>query len=178
MIVQDFVKFRWDYLTGLQTTGGWGPLTTNVLFVGQKDVVTPCHYDEQENLFAQVHGRKRCVLFDPKYFECLYPFRVGHPCDRQSQVDFTNPDLTKFPLFPKARGVEAIVEPGDVLYIPKYWFHHIISLDETVSVNFWYHASKVADIVYPLNPTQKMAISRNIEKMILTALQSGSEVSH
>lgn len=48
--------------------------------------VTPAHYDEQQNFFAQIKGYKRCILFPPDQFECLYPFPVHHPCDRQSQV--------------------------------------------------------------------------------------------
>jgi hypothetical protein len=48
--------------------------------------VTPCHYDEQQNFFAEVRGYKRCILFPPEQFECLYPHPVYHPHDRQSQV--------------------------------------------------------------------------------------------
>ena len=48
--------------------------------------VTPCHYDEQENFFTQVHGLKRCILFPPNMFNCMYPYPVYHPHDRQSQV--------------------------------------------------------------------------------------------
>lgn len=48
--------------------------------------VTPAHYDEQQNFFAQIKGHKRCILFPPDQFECLYPYPVHHPCDRQSQV--------------------------------------------------------------------------------------------
>lgn len=48
--------------------------------------VTPAHYDEQQNFFAQIKGYKRCILFPPDQFECLYPYPVHHPCDRQSQV--------------------------------------------------------------------------------------------
>ena len=48
--------------------------------------VTPAHYDEQQNFFAQIKGHKRCILFPPNQFECLYPYPVHHPCDRQSQV--------------------------------------------------------------------------------------------
>ena len=37
------------------------------------------------------------------------------------QVDFDNPDLEKFPNFRGVHALEAIVHPGDVLYIPMYW---------------------------------------------------------
>ena len=48
--------------------------------------ITPVHYDEQENFFTQVTGSKRVILFGPDQFENLYPYPVGHPHDRQSQV--------------------------------------------------------------------------------------------
>jgi len=48
--------------------------------------VTPCHYDEQENFYAQIGGYKRVILFPPEQFECLYPHPVHHPHDRQTQV--------------------------------------------------------------------------------------------
>lgn len=59
-------------------------------------------------------------------------------------MDFDDPDLTKFPKFANAMAQEAIVGPGDVLFIPNYWFHHVESLQNggyTVSVNFWYKVS-------------------------------------
>ena len=38
------------------------------------------------------------------------------------QVDFDEPDLKRFPLFKEASGLEAIVAPGEILYIPMYWW--------------------------------------------------------
>lgn len=55
--------------------------------------MTPAHYDEQQNFFAQIKGHKRCILFPPDQFECLYPYPVHHPCDRQSQVSHSPDDV-------------------------------------------------------------------------------------
>lgn len=69
------------------------------------------------------------------------------------QVDFERPDFTRFPKFREARGQEAIVGPGDVLYIPIYWWHHIESLMRggyTISVNFWYKVCHVCCSVVTL----------------------------
>lgn len=31
----------------------------------------------------------------------------------------------------------AEVGPGDMLVVPPYWFHHVETLEESVSVNVW-----------------------------------------
>jgi hypoxia-inducible factor 1-alpha inhibitor (HIF hydroxylase) len=56
--VSDFKKFDWNLASALPMALGWGGLTNNMLFVGMPGVVTPAHFDEQENLFAQLKGRK------------------------------------------------------------------------------------------------------------------------
>ncbi|KAL1139713.1 hypothetical protein AAG570_006691 [Ranatra chinensis] len=178
-IVHDFLRFHWDWINSLQKNMSWGPLTSNLLLIAMEGNVTPCHYDEQQNLFAQIRGFKRFIMFPPEQFECLYPYPVYHPHDRQSQVDFERPDYMKFPKFKGAVGHEAVIGPGDVLYIPIYWWHHVESLMRggyTVSVNFWYKAGPTEKIEYPLKGYQKVAIMRNVEKMLLEALHDPQEL--
>lgn len=58
-----------------------------------------------------------------------------------SKVNFEDPDYNRFPNFKDVKGYETVVGPGEVLYIPVYWFHHVESLPDnqyTISVNFWY----------------------------------------
>lgn len=85
-IVEDFLNFNWSWANEKQKIGKWGPLTSNLLLIGMESNVTPCHYDEQQNFFAQCYGYKRCILFPPDQFKCFYPYPVFHPHDRQSQV--------------------------------------------------------------------------------------------
>nr|CAD7588920.1 unnamed protein product [Timema genevievae] len=178
-IVQDFLNFRWNWINSKQKSHSWGSLSSNLLLIALEGNVTPCHYDEQQNLFAQIRGHKRCVLFPPEQFECFYPYPVFHPHDRQSQVDFEHPDFVRFPKFKNAKGQEAVLGPGDVLYIPIYWWHHVESLmrgDYTLSINFWYKAGPTGQVEYPLKEYQKVAIMRNVEKMLVEALQDPQEV--
>ncbi|GFO38263.1 hypoxia-inducible factor 1-alpha inhibitor [Plakobranchus ocellatus] len=180
-IEMDFKGFNWDFAYRQMKKNRWGPLTSNLLLVGMEGVITPAHYDEQENLFAQIQGYKRFLLFHPDQFECLYPYPIFHPHDRQSQVDFDEPDLKKFPLFSKLKGYEGIVGPKDVLYIPMYWWHQVESLQghgETISCTFWFKAAPTEKVVYPLNAGQKVAIMRNIEKMIADTLKDNKNMPH
>ncbi|XP_070981087.1 hypoxia-inducible factor 1-alpha inhibitor-like isoform X1 [Oncorhynchus clarkii lewisi] len=179
-IVVDFLGFNWSWINKQQSKRNWGQLTSNLLLIGMEGNVTPAHYDEQQNFFAQIKGYKRCILFPPDQFECLYPFPVHHPCDRQSQVDFENPDYERFPNFKNVVGYETVVGPGDVLYIPMYWWHHIESLlsgGVTITVNFWYKGAPTPKrIENPLRAHQKVAVMRNIEKMLGEALGDPHEV--
>lgn len=177
-IVEDYLKFDWHFVAEKKNKYHWGELTSNVLFISMEGNATPCHYDEQQNLFAQILGYKRCILFAPDQFECLYPHPVYHPHDRQSMVDFERPDYTKYPKFKNLKGCETVVGPGDVLYIPIYWWHHVESLmrgGPTVTVNFWYKGGPT-NLEYPLQDHQKVSIMRNVEKMLLEVLQDPKEV--
>ena len=38
----------------------------------------------------------------------------------------------------------AEVGPGDMLVVPPYWFHHVETLEESVSINVWSDAPEYA----------------------------------
>lgn len=161
-MLEDIDSFNYTWLLDLVSRMEWGDEVTNMLLVGMHDVVTPTHYDTLENLYVQIFGRKRVILFSPDYFRSLYPFPVGHPHDRQSQVDFENPDLDRFPRFNEIAGLEVAMEPGEVLYIPNYWWHYIESEmhSNTISVNFWFepkNTTKNDDVKDPEKSDNKSA---------------------
>ena len=59
-----------------------------------------------------------------------------------SPVDILNPDLERFPLFTRARRLECTLTPGDVLFMPAFWWHEVQSQPDTrenrnMAVNFW-----------------------------------------
>uniref|UniRef100_A0A7N6ADB0 Hypoxia-inducible factor 1-alpha inhibitor n=1 Tax=Anabas testudineus TaxID=64144 RepID=A0A7N6ADB0_ANATE len=164
-IVVDFLGFNWNWINKQQAKRNWGQLTSNLLLIGMEGNVTPAHYDEQQNFFAQIKGHKRCILFPPDQFECLYPYPVHHPCDRQSQVSLTFTYVVKYEL---------------VSFFLFFRWHHIESLlsgGVTITVNFWYKGAPTPKrIEYPLRAHQKVAIMRNIEKMLGEALGDPHEV--
>jgi hypothetical protein len=55
-----------------------------------------------------------------------------------SAVDVEAPDLGRFPLFAHATPHEAVLGPGDMLYIPRGWWHYVRSLTPSMSINFWF----------------------------------------
>jgi hypothetical protein len=71
-----------------------------------------------------------------------------------------------------------VLQPGEVLYIPAYWWHYIESpYEETISVNFWARCGPTRNPEIPLkNVMQRMALRRNIEKLAGTYLACSSAV--
>lgn len=97
-------------------------------------LVTPLHCDVAASFLAQVHGRKKVLLYAPWQRELLYPidgFNTYQPCC----VDVARPDLKRFPDFAQARPIEVTIEPGDLLVIPTGWYHCVWALDDVISVS-------------------------------------------
>ena len=109
------------------------------LWFGGRGYKSPLHYDGLHNLFAQVVGAKRMILFPPDETSNLYPFRDKSRA-HCSQLDIFNPNEQSFPGYARARlkRIDVHVEPGELLYVPLGWWHAVESLDVSVSINFWW----------------------------------------
>jgi hypothetical protein len=114
-----------------------GELAAAHFWFGSAGNVTPLHYDPLDNYFLQVCGRKRFLIFSPHCFDELYPFPASARFSHISHVDAERPDLGKHPRFAGAQSWEALLGPGDLLYLPPFWWHHVRSLDVSISLNFW-----------------------------------------
>ena len=106
-------------------------------------VITPAHFDESSNVACVVAGRRRFTLFPPRAIGDLYIGPIGYaPTGTPiSLVDFERPDEKRFPRFRDALAIaeSAELEPGDALYIPPLWWHHVESLAKhNVLVNYWW----------------------------------------
>lgn len=102
---------------------------------GMTGVTVANHFDGSRNAIAVLGGERRYILSHPQNCDnlCLYP--KGHPSARHSAVDWSQPDLDKFPDFAKAKSNEVLLQPGDVLYLPTAWFHYIVSLSLNYQCN-------------------------------------------
>ena len=104
------------------------------------------HYDFPDNIACVVAGRRTFTLFPPEQVNNLY---VG-PLDRTpsgqsiSLVDFANPDYERFPRFREAlaASLQFELEPGDGLFIPSMWWHHVQATEPfNLLVNYWWVSS-------------------------------------
>jgi ribosomal protein L16 Arg81 hydroxylase len=101
------------------------------LWFGPGGTVTPLHHDTMNILLAQVYGRKTVTLIPS--FQTPYVYnKVGV----YSAVDCEKPDYNRFPLFQKATKLKVLLEPGQVLFIPVGWWHHVRSMDVSISLSF------------------------------------------
>ncbi|MGA8938582.1 MAG: cupin-like domain-containing protein [Acidobacteriaceae bacterium] len=100
------------------------------LWFGPEGTITRLHHDELNILLCQIYGRKRITLISPDQTPWLYN-EVGV----FSEVDLENPDLERHPLFRYVEPVEVILNPGEILFIPVGWWHHVRSLDVSISVS-------------------------------------------
>lgn len=46
----------------------------------------------------------------------------------------------------RASAFTAVLTPGDMLSVPPFWFHHVETLEESVSVNVWSDSPEYAII--------------------------------
>jgi hypothetical protein len=119
------------------------------LWIGNATQVAT-HYDTSSNIACVVAGRRRFTVFPPEQFANLYVGPLDHTPAGQpvSMADPDAPDLDRYPRFAEALAHAQIaeLEPGDAIFIPPIWWHHVRALDRlNVLVNYWWgHESGAA----------------------------------
>lgn len=102
------------------------------------------HFDNNHNIACVVSGSRRFTVFPPEQVSNLYlgPLLKTPGGTPISVVDLREPDYEKFPRFREAleSAREAVLEPGDAIYIPILWWHGVESLDPlNILVNYWWN---------------------------------------
>lgn len=119
---------------------GHDPLAS--IWIGNRSRIA-AHQDLPENIACVGAGRRRVTLFPPQQLRNLYvgPLDFTPAGQPVSLVDFAAPDLERFPRFSQAlrHALTAELEPGDAVFIPSMWWHHIEGLEDfNVLVNYWW----------------------------------------
>jgi hypothetical protein len=155
---------RQEALQSIARAARFGPLVLSQLFLAPRDALSPCHYDEQHNVFVQIAGHKSFLLFAPDHAAPgLAPYPLHHAAARRARTDIEGSAVAasvqgmrnfeeKCPdegggtedcrggggRSLRGSGVEAVIGPGDALVIPALWWHHVHALgQDSLSISFW-----------------------------------------
>ncbi len=134
------------------------------MFFGGEGSVVNMHYDiDLSHVFLnQFHGRKKVILFAPEQSKNIYhqPFTVT------SSVDVSAPDFEKYPALKKAEGYEVILEPGETIFMPSAYWHHITYLDAGYSISLRANDSLVTRAMGAFNIAKHYVVDKGMNKIM------------
>ena len=103
---------------------------------GMRGIIAEAHYDSGRNMVAMIKGAKRYILAPPSACKKLGIIAdVKDPSYRHSVIDWSDINQAATKGFNTVDAIETIVQSGEVLYIPSYWFHYIVSLKYSIQCN-------------------------------------------
>ena len=117
---------------------------TSSVWVSSPGCVTPLHFDLCHGLLTQLSGTKRVLLVAPEHSRSLHRNPPSHANPNSSPVDLPlwlgdasrDEDVVeerrRHPRVANVVGevYECVLTPGDTLYIPPFWWHHVATLGE------------------------------------------------
>jgi hypothetical protein len=120
----------------------WGDWIQAVTWIGPPGSKTKLHYDDDPmSILHQFKGEKRIRIWSPDQSKYMYP-NSGCSDNSEYGTRFSNiEDINDekhikkfFPLFQNATALEYTLKPGEMIYIPSGWWHHVEVLSTSVSV--------------------------------------------
>jgi Cupin-like domain len=132
--IPPFVADWWPLLSDSFTRTHF-PHVQGWVLISPKGAVSRIHTDSHHTItwLAQIRGTKACYLFAPEDSESVY----------HGAIDPVRPDPTKYPLLREATCHYCVLNPGDMLFFPPDWWHHVVTLENsvTISCNFVNHTN-------------------------------------
>lgn len=110
-----------------------GNLVQDMMWLSSGGTKSVLHNDHAENIMCVFKGTKEFFLIDEKYQELVNVTERGY-----SDVDVDRVDLYKYPGLYEIEHHFAFIEPGDCLYVPFLWVHHVRSYGLNIAVNIWW----------------------------------------
>lgn len=104
---------------------------------------TGIHNEINSTINVQVSGRKQWTLVDPQYSDLLIPLPLtenGNNVSGLYSTSLLNKETNKVPSY------QVVLNPGDVLFVPSWWWHECVSIGDSYSYSIrcahkdtWYH---------------------------------------
>lgn len=136
---ENFILFHPDEQKGIQCR------------FGERGVAVAQHYDSGRNMIAMINGAKRYILSPPNSCgtQGLFSDKKS-PMYRHSALNYghikylSNPELVKempeeerewLKRVATTPTVETVLKAGEILYLPSFWFHYIVSIQKSAQCN-------------------------------------------
>lgn len=126
---RESLKELWDDVGKLPDYLNESGAGSGFFWFGPKGTITPLHHDLTNNFMAQIMGRKRVKLIAPCDLAKVYNHRHCF-----TEVDAKAVDLKRFPAMAGVTIHDCVLEPGEILFLPVGWWHHVEALDISVTL--------------------------------------------
>lgn len=109
----------------------------HALFIGNTGTKTNIHNAGNDNIFVQIRGKKRWYLWDQRAYYIINP-RVNRAPAKASALDPSADNTESCPAFQHLPRYEVLLEPGDIIFVPAYLWHHVENLSPSIGIgNRW-----------------------------------------
>lgn len=127
-LYQDFGQLGSDYLDLRPEV-----VAHSRLWIGPKGSMTHFHFDTVNVLCVQALGTKKFTLVPSLQMPLMY-----NETTYFSLVDVNQPDMVRLPDYAKATKFEAVLKPGDAIFIPFGWWHAVEGLTTSISLSMFH----------------------------------------
>ena len=108
---------------------------------------TGLHNDDENNVLCQITGQKHVLLISPSERSKLYVNDLYDSGTECCDVSASSPNYDLHPLFKNVSTIFSVtLNPGDVLFIPKYWYHQVRP-HGSVSISVNYFNSSMIELI-------------------------------
>jgi hypothetical protein len=134
------------------------------MFFGGAGTRVSLHFDiDLAHVFlSQFHGRKRVVLFPPEQSRNLYQ----HPFTVASYINVNDPDYEQYPALRRVRGYEALLQPGETLFMPSGYWHYIEYTDGGYSMALRANESYMRRAKGAINIARHFVVDKSMNKLM------------
>ena len=109
-----------------------------ILWLGGSPTRSQLHFDRKDNFICQMCGQKEILLFSPEDTKYLYQKEVSDGNEQfNSRFSMIDSNLSsgefkeRYPKTSQTVATRVILNPGDVLFVPKLWWHLVSSFPDT-----------------------------------------------
>jgi hypothetical protein len=117
------------------------PLSSANVWAGHSGVLATTHYDSSHNYVVQVFGRKRWLLWPPSELAALRLHPSTHPSRRQTRMQLVEQSTAAEAAslasgYTRLAAHQEVLGPGEVLYVPPFWAHAVLTEEAGLSLSF------------------------------------------